>query len=175
MFEKLIQKTHKDSVKRDQELLNHINMIIKTQNLNNQIAVIEQYKQILSHLYQNAISYTNLIILAGYAGIFAIWQLTRDKLDNTITIWIALLISCSLIIFVGHEVWKMISEALFFRRLNKIIEKNITEKDRITAWQLAFVEYAQRQSKTWAYFLIPTVLFGFSAGFILIYQFIKTL
>jgi len=67
---------------------------------------------------------------------------------------------------------KMTSEALFLRKLDKVINKQIVEQDRMTAWQVAFVEFARRQSRIWPYFFIPTVLFGFSAAFILFYQFI---
>lgn len=174
-IERLIQDLRNDWLRQDQKLVGHINEIIKQQSLTGQVSLIEQQKQILSHMYQKASSYTNLIVLAGYAGIFGIWQYVREILSKQITIWIALLISCSLIIFVGYEVWKMIAEAMFMRRLNKVIEVNVTPQERSIVWQRVFTEYARKQSKTWVFFLVPTVLFGFSAAFILIYQFIKNL
>jgi len=107
-MERLIQKIQQDWAKRDQELVSYINEIIKKQNLSGQISFIEQQKQILSHLYQKAGSYTNLVMLAGYAGIFGIWQFTHELLSRRVTMWVALLISLSLMLFVGYEVWKMI-------------------------------------------------------------------
>ena len=174
-IERVIQDLRNEWSKQDQKLVEHINSILKQQSLAGQVAFIEQQKQIVSHMYQKAISYTNLIILAGYAGIFGIWQLMREVLGKPIMIWIALLISCSLIIFVGYEVYKMIAEAIFIKRLNKVIEENVTPQERIAVWLQVFNEYSRKQSKTWVFFLVPTVLFGFSAAFILIYQFIKNL
>lgn len=174
-IERLIQDFRNEWLEQDRKLVEHINEIIKRQNLTGQVSLIEQQKQILSHIYQKAISYTNLIILAGYAGIFGIWQHVREILSRQTTIWVALLISCSLMIFVGYEVWKMITEALFIQRINKIIEENIAPEERLAVWQGVFTEYAKKQSKIWVYFLIPIVLFGFSAAFILFFQFIKNL
>lgn len=171
----LIQKFHQDSVKRDQEIIEHINELICRQSSDSQTLFIAQQKEILSHLYQKASSYTNLIILAGYAGIFGVWQNTKDLLDKRIIPWVALLVSCSLLLFVGFEVFKMIAESLFFKKLNVIIEKRFNEQQRIAAWKIAFNEYSNQQSKIWSIFLIPTVLSGFSAALILIYQFIRNL
>lgn len=174
-IERLIQDFRNEWLKQDRKLVEHINEIIKQQNLTGQVSLIEQQKQILSHIYQKAISYTNLIVLAGYAGIFGIWQHTREILSKQTTIWVALLTSCSIIIFVGYEVWKMIAEAIFIRRINKVIEENIALQERLAVWQQVFTEYARKQSKIWVFFLVPTLLFGFSAAFILIFQFIKNL
>ncbi|MDD5044658.1 MAG: hypothetical protein PHH69_05850 [Candidatus Omnitrophica bacterium] len=69
----------------------------------------------------------------------------------------------------------MITEALFIQRINKIIEENIAPEERLSVWEGVFKEYARKQSKIWVYFLIPTVLSGFSAAFILIFQFIRIL
>ncbi len=174
-IEQLIQNFRNEWLNQDSKLVEHINAIIKQQNLTGQVSLIEQQKQILSHIYQKAISYTNLIVLAGYAGIFGIWQHTREILSRETTIWVALLTSCSLLIFVGYEVWKMIAEAIFIKRINKIIEENVALQERLAVWQQVFSEYARKQSKIWIFFLAPTLLFGFSAAFILIFQFIKNL
>ncbi|PIP19226.1 MAG: hypothetical protein COT38_05815 [Candidatus Omnitrophica bacterium CG08_land_8_20_14_0_20_41_16] len=72
-IERLIQGFRNEWLKQDQKLVEHINEIIKQQNLTGQVSLIEQQKEILSHIYQKASSYTNLIILAGYVGIFGIW------------------------------------------------------------------------------------------------------
>ena len=174
-IENLIQNFRNEWLEQDRKLVEHINKIIIQQNLTGQVSLVEQQKQILSHIYQKAISYSNLIILAGYAGIFGIWQFTHKILSNQMTILVALLTSCSLIIFVAYETWKMIAEAIFIRRINKIIEEKITPQERLSVWGQVFTEYARKQSKIWIFFLVPTLLAGFSAAFILIFQFIKNL
>jgi len=170
-----IDSLRADWMKRDQELAEHINRILKQQNLTGQISVIEQQKEILSHLYQNANSFSNVIILAGYAGIFGVWQITRGSLSKETMMWVALLTSCSIVLFVSFEVWKMISQALFLQRLNKILLSSIAEQDRVNAWKIACTDYGQKEGRIWIYFLVPTVLSGFSAGFILIHYFIVNL
>ncbi len=170
-----IKKIQQDCLRRDEELVKQMKVLIKNQNVNGQVSLLAQQKEILSHLYQKASSYTNLIILAGYAGIFGIWNLTRELLNKQITIWVAFLVSCSLVLFVGFEVWKMIAEALFFRRVSDIIEKDVPEQEKLAVWKYIFNAYSKEQAMVWIYFLIPTVLLGFSGGFILIYQFVKNL
>jgi len=32
--------------------------------------------------YEKAMAYTNLIVVAGYAGFFALWQITKDYLSR---------------------------------------------------------------------------------------------
>ncbi|MDD5044657.1 MAG: hypothetical protein PHU91_01065 [Candidatus Omnitrophica bacterium] len=89
-IEQMFQEFQNKWLKRDRELVDSINGIVKQQNLSGQISLIERQKQISSHFYQKAISYTNLIILAGYAGIFGLWQHVREILSRQIVVWVAL-------------------------------------------------------------------------------------
>jgi hypothetical protein len=103
---------------------------------------------------------------------FTIWQLSRDLLSVKVTKLVGFLMSSSLIIFVGYEVGKMISQALFFRMLNRILEKDIKAADKLIAWEIAYTRFINNQIKVWPYFLIPTIILGFLAGIILLYHFI---
>lgn len=72
----------------------------------NQIA--EAQFKLLSVSYDKAASYTTVIVFGGYAGFFAIWQLSKDYLSKEQALWSALLIMISLLSFVLFEVVKMV-------------------------------------------------------------------
>ena len=70
--------------------------------------IAEAQQKLLTMSYDKAASYTTVIIFGGYAGFFAIWQLTKDYLSKPQALWSALLILISLLAFVLFEVSKMI-------------------------------------------------------------------
>lgn len=71
-------------------------------------AVIESQVKVLSATFDKSAAYTNLIVLAAYAGFFGLWQLTRDYLPKTLGLWSALLMLISVTVFVIFEVVKMV-------------------------------------------------------------------
>lgn len=70
--------------------------------------ILEGYQKLITVSYDKAASYTTVIIFGGYAGFFAIWQLTREYLSKEQALWSALLIMISMLSFVLFEVAKMI-------------------------------------------------------------------
>lgn len=70
--------------------------------------LLEAKKQILAESFSQARAYTNVIILAGYAGIFAIWNFTRDFLDPSVALSSALFLTLSVSGFVAWEIFAMI-------------------------------------------------------------------
>src|SRR5229473_781460 len=67
---------------------------------------VEIQIRIIAGAYEKANAYTNLIILAGYAGLFALWQFTKDNLSRTQVLVSALLTLTSITIFVLFEIYK---------------------------------------------------------------------
>jgi hypothetical protein len=57
--------------------------------------------------FEKAVQYNNLVLVAGYAGAFTIWNFTRDQLNPHVSILVALLLGASLAVFVFFEVTKM--------------------------------------------------------------------
>lgn len=64
--------------------------------------------KLITVTYDRAASYTTVIIFGGYAGFFAIWQLSKEYLTKGQALWSALLVLISLFTFVLFEVFKMI-------------------------------------------------------------------
>ncbi|HMJ50395.1 MAG TPA: hypothetical protein VK440_07510 [Burkholderiales bacterium] len=75
-------------------------------NLNNDI--IERQIKIVSAMYDKAVAYTNVIVIAGYAGFFGLWALTKQYLTSTQARLAALFMLASICAFVFFEVYKMV-------------------------------------------------------------------
>ena len=70
--------------------------------------ILEAQQKLIAVSYDKAATYTTVIIFGGYAGMFALWQLTKDYLSKPQALWAALLILVSLVSFVLFEVGKMV-------------------------------------------------------------------
>src|SRR5687767_2281479 len=60
--------------------------------------------EILSASYDKAAAYANVIILAGFAGGFAIWSNVQENISTRARITVALLLTISLATFVFFEI-----------------------------------------------------------------------
>jgi len=58
--------------------------------------ILEAQKELLAHTFSQAQAYTNVILVAGYAGFFAIWSFIKPELTKATVFWSGLLISLSL-------------------------------------------------------------------------------
>jgi len=65
-------------------------------------------QKLVATSYDKAAAYTTVIVFGGYAGFFALWQLSKEYLSREQTLWSALLILVSLLSFVLFEVVKMV-------------------------------------------------------------------
>lgn len=171
----LLEKIEKESIGRDKRLEGLITGVIRQQNFSGQLSTLQQQKEILAYVYEKTSAYTNLVMIGGYAAMFAIWQLVKAHLSNGQELLIATLVTSSIILFAGFEVFKMISHALFFRRLYKIISSNIPDHERPQSWLIAWKDYSAKESRVWVYFLVPTVITGFSAAFTLLWVFLRSI
>ena len=158
-------------IKDDEELAKVINGVLFQLNRLGNTSARQQKKEILSHVYQKASGYTNLVMFGGYAAAFAIWQLTKEHLSRDQSMIVGFLIIVSVILFAGFEVYKMISQAFFLRKLNRVLKKDIPLDQHDDAWQIAWDEFAAAESRMWALFLAPTIITGFGAGFYLLWVF----
>lgn len=70
--------------------------------------MLEAQQKLVTVSYDKAATYTTVIIFGGYAGIFGLWQLTREYLSKPQALWAALLLLISLLAFVLFEVGKMV-------------------------------------------------------------------
>lgn len=174
-LQKYLESMDKARIEGDKRLANSINEVVAHVNRLGHASTRQQQKEILSHVYQKASGYTNLVMLGGYASAFGIWQLTKNYLSKEQFLIVGAMIIISIILFAGFEVYKMVSHAFFFRKLNRVLKQEIPENERPAAWQIAWDQYSAQESRIWVFFLVPTVLFGFGAGFYLLWLFAMNL
>lgn len=147
-----------------------------------QEAAIEKQKEFFiefgSSLFSRAAAYTNIIILAGYAGIFTIWNFTQRILPDLIVAIVGVLLLLSLFAFISFEIFKMISNAKFVFSLGSIVKPNMSPK-QISAAIADFEKRcnldAIRVAQIWPWALMFAVATGYSAAGILIIFFILSL
>jgi hypothetical protein len=77
---------------------------------------------LLTTQFDKGAAYTNLIILASYAGSFAIWSGTKDQLPKQASISVALLLGVSLIAFISFEIYKMTDGVIRGLKLRRLLE-----------------------------------------------------
>ena len=68
---------------------------------------MENFVKSQLQLFESAQAYSNAII-AGYAGFFGIWSLTKNNLTKNTVDVVAILIGLSLFIYVSWEIYGMI-------------------------------------------------------------------
>jgi predicted transcriptional regulator len=70
--------------------------------------ILSVQERLVAAVYSSASAYTAVVIFGGYAGFFALWQLTKEHLARWQELSAALLMLLSVLSFVLFEVFKMI-------------------------------------------------------------------
>lgn len=125
--------------------------------------------------FEKAIAYANVIILAGYAGAFALLSITQKFVPYKLLITSVILLAFSLVIFCGWEVGKMIFYAHHNRKIIPLLNKKLPPASFFKA-----IEDLQREEnlsniqmgRWWYLVLVLTVIPGFSAGGLLLYSYV---
>ena len=136
---------------------------------------ITKQKELVSSSYEQAKSYSNIIMLGGYAGLFAIWNFTKDDLEKWQSFTIGLLAVVSVLIFV---VFELISTWLRGKQANSLIIQ-LNEAEEMHKFPEEYGksqrETMEKYMKVWPYFFFGSVITGVGAAGILIYSFISGL
>jgi hypothetical protein len=89
----------------------------------------EAIVEIVTKSYDKASAYTNLIMIAGYAGSFTIWSFTKQYLTARCAIAVALALGISLCAFVLFETFKMIVSTRNFLVQRKLLVRGLSPKE----------------------------------------------
>ncbi|WP_152522858.1 hypothetical protein [Salinisphaera shabanensis] len=127
---------------------------------------------LVSKLYSQSASYTNLIMVAGYAGVIAFWSSLVHRLPQVIFFLAGALIISSLVIFIVWELFKMISSNLAIRRIQSSIEGAQAGPETMQRFQAAIQESSATGAKLWPWFMIPAVITGVGGGLVLLSYFV---
>ena len=143
--------------------------------------IVEAQIKVMAATYDKAMAYTNLITVAGYASFFGLWQITKEKLADNVSILSALLIVVSAAVFVLFEVTKNYFQSRNIQKLNAIITNPGTANSAI-ALQKAFDEHNSRVNRQivywgywWHFSWIFTVTTGVAAIGLLLWSFLSQL
>jgi hypothetical protein len=137
-------------------------------------ARFEQQKAMLAEMYTQSLNYTNVIILAGYAGLFAIWQLTKGNLPRLLELLIASSLTASVTLFAGYETYKMIRNAIHLNHLARALDI-VNPELRTEAWLAGLIRGHAKEARVWWYFLVPAAVTGVAAAMMLLVGFLLSL
>lgn len=136
---------------------------------------IQKQKEVITGSYEHAKQYANIIIFGGYAGLFAIWNFTKDALNNWQVWSVGLFTLLSILIYIVFELYgswlrttqvnNQMRELVEAEKLNKFPEEyGKGELSRVNKFM-----------KAWPYFFFSAIFFALGAAIILIYSFIIAL
>ena len=143
--------------------------------------VFEGQLRLYGALYEKAATYTNLILVVGYAGFFGLWSLTRLYLSKPQALLAASLMLLSLAIFVFFEVYKGAITSMATQRRSKTLFDGSSKPDAQT-----FIENIQhleaenlkdslRLSRVWPWTFEAAVIFGFAGIAVLLFSLVSGL
>jgi hypothetical protein len=104
--------------------------------------IIEMHIKILSASYDKAVTYTNVIIIGGYASFFGLWSLSKPYLSAVQARWAALIMLLSVSTFVFFEVYKMMVTTREQHNYAQIL-KNPEARTNPNVWLARLQEYEQ--------------------------------
>lgn len=141
--------------------------------------VKELVLEVQSTAYGYAMTYTAIIIFGGYAALFTVWTHTKEYLNATTTMWVALLLGVSVLCFVMFEVFKMILTSIEFMKVRSLLVVDyppaILLEKRAQLARQQNVTVQRIVVPIWIVVLIITIVSGFGAAFILLASFISFL
>ncbi|MHC9511159.1 hypothetical protein [Kangiella sp. M94] len=156
VYERLEAEDNKSDVKDDTEFRDFIH----------------KQKEVITNSYEHAKQYSNIIILGGYAGLFALWNFTREYLAAWQALSTGLLILVSLVIYIAFELY---SSWLRATQINNQV-KELTEAERLgefpEEYGKAEMLRANRFMVIWHYYFFGAVAFALGATLILLFSFI---
>lgn len=143
--------------------------------------IVDSQIRIITGAYNQASAYTNLIIIAGYAGFFALWQMTKDYLGRKQTLFSALLMLFSVLIFMLFEVYKAHYSSRVLRDYQNAVQnrEETTTLPELVEKMKGFEQVEQRAAlrfvTLWHATFWATTITGVGAGLILGVAFVHRL
>jgi len=129
-------------------------------------------REMITHAYDQSKQYTNIIVLGGYAGLFTIWNFTKDQLIE----WQVFIVGlCMLLSFVFYLVFEIYSSWL---RTSQVVRqlKDLEDAEQLGRIPEEYGRSEQKRAKTfiklWPYFFYPSVGFALISAGLLGYVFI---
>jgi hypothetical protein len=129
-------------------------------------AAADAVRQVMAEVAQQASAYTNLLLVAGYAGIFGVWQIAGDSLPHVWRAVAAALLVLSILLFTSHEFLRMTRQARFQDELLKALESRRPE-DWLIGWKAMNAKWRLAEHTLWRRLVIAAAWCAFMAGAVL--------
>lgn len=144
----------------------------ETNDLN---AFIEKQKEVIITSYEHGKQYTNIIVLGGYAGLFTIWNFTKDQLVAWQVLSVGLSILVSLFLYIAFELygsWVRTTQVSYQL-------KELQQAEKLHEFPQNYGKSEQARAarfiSLWPFFFFGAVAFALIAAAILFYSFIAGL
>ena len=136
---------------------------------------IQKQKEVIITSYEQARSYSNIIMMGGYAGLFAIWGFTKSNLEKWQSVSVGLLALSSVLIFVLFELYGLwLRSTRTFNLLSQLKKAERLDKfpDDYGKQELKSLEVL---AKLWLFFFFSAIGTALLAALILVWSFISQL
>lgn len=145
-------------------------VIYLRQALDGQKARWRRYMELQAAIFDKASTYTNLLISAGYVGLFATWHLSKDFIAPSQNRIVAVSLVASLFFFIGWEVAKMIHGGLVVRKQAQLLSEVEPHQfkqaeERLQGQHDFWKNYFERH---WVVVLVLTIAPGLFAAVLLV-------
>jgi hypothetical protein len=162
------EQWHEQVTESVNTLIDEVEKIKRFQVACEQDKSIAMLMQLNEKQMSHATNYTNLILVAGYAGFFGFWTTLSGRLPGKVYALTGLLALLSLILFIGWEVVKMVWTNVHLRHTNTILTDPKTKGKHAQLWEASTALYSVNVHRVWLCFLVPTLITGLGAGTLLL-------
>ena len=136
---------------------------------------VQKQREIVLTAYEQARSYSNIIMMGGYAGLFAIWGFTKAELVQWQVVSVGLLALISLLFFVLFEIY-----ASWLRSTQTFsLLKQLTQAEQMNRFPEDYGKQEQARAanlaKVWPFFFFGALISGLGAAGVLVFAFVQKL
>jgi len=136
---------------------------------------LSEYKEALGASYNHAGNYANAIVGGGYAGFFAIWALTKDRIPSRAMAWAGILIVVSILFFIAFEIIKMVYAKVDLDKQAAALSRPDQYLELLAAHKSVQARITLHLQVHWTICFSVSILTGLAAAGIVLSVFIKQL
>lgn len=111
--------------------------------------LVEAQKDLLKESITAAISYTTIIMVVGYAALFAFWSFGEDRFTPATLFWSGILLAISVFVFVGFELAGMIIRARINLAIAEAVRNPAEFEMKMRTWREAQGSFVIRFQRVW--------------------------
>jgi len=178
--------SHSESIKQLQSRQNKIGEITEMSRraINNILIerdrekTIALFQAVYTSAFEKSTAHTNIVMIAGYAGLFTLWSQTSEYHSVKTSIIVGLLTLISLIVFIGWEVFKIIFHGVQLAKIARVIQAQDLPSDELFR-RVENLSFGNNMTYLlnilWITVLIITISTGFSAALLLLFSFVHSI